>query len=176
MIFLEMLWSIIIHALFKIPYFISFRTNFIYYYHSFKTWSGPRGSTRDWNGAWLKKKHGKKKPGVTQLTRRVDSTTRSKTRLQPIDFCFFFLLKQCRFDFFKKKLIQVTRLKPRIQILDRTGFKNYNYHYLKIQEKWQDKENLPEETRQFSRPIFVITTKSICSWRLWICYLLRRNY
>jgi len=108
MIFLEMLWSIIIHALFKIPYFISFRTNFIYYYHSFKTWSGPRGSTRDWNGAWLKKKHGKKKPGVTQLTRRVDSTTRSKTRLQPIDFCFFFLLKQYCFDL-KKKLIWTTR-------------------------------------------------------------------
>jgi hypothetical protein len=102
-IFLEMLWSIIIHALFKIPYFISFCTNFIYYYHSFKTRSGPRGSTRDWNGTWLKKKHGKEQPSVTQLTRltrRVDSTTRSKTRLQLIDFCFFFLLKQCRFDFF----------------------------------------------------------------------------
>jgi hypothetical protein len=35
----------------------------------------------------------KKKPGVTRLTRQVDPVTRltrSKTRLQPVDFCFFF--------------------------------------------------------------------------------------
>jgi hypothetical protein len=30
-----------------------------------------------------------------------DPATRSKTRLQLVDF-FFFLLKRCRFDFFKK--------------------------------------------------------------------------
>jgi hypothetical protein len=43
---------------------------------------GPAGRpgtwpTRGWNRAGLKKKRGKKKPGVTQLTRRS-----SKTRLQ----------------------------------------------------------------------------------------------
>jgi hypothetical protein len=36
--------------------------------------------------------------------------TRSKTRLQPIDFIFFIiLLKQRRFYFFKKKLTWTTR-------------------------------------------------------------------
>jgi hypothetical protein len=41
--------------------------------------------------AELKKKQGKKKSSVT----------RSKTRLQVVDFCFlFFLLKRRRFDFF----------------------------------------------------------------------------
>jgi hypothetical protein len=38
----------------------------------------------------VKKKWEKEKPGVTRLTR-------SKTRLQPVAFCFF-LLKQRRFD------------------------------------------------------------------------------
>jgi hypothetical protein len=38
--------------------------------------------TRGWNRAGLKKKQGKKKLGVTRLTR-------SKTRLQPVDFFFF---------------------------------------------------------------------------------------
>jgi len=130
-----MLWSIIIHALFKIPYFISFRTNFIYYYYSFKIRPGLRGSTRDWNGAWLKKKHGKEKPGVTQLTGQVDSTTRSKTQLQPIDFCFFFLLKQCRFDFFFKKIDPGNPVKIQNPDLGPDRSKNYNYHYLKKQEK-----------------------------------------
>jgi len=41
-----------------------------------------RPGTRGWNRAGLKKKQGKKKLGVTRLTR-------SKTRLQPVDFCFF---------------------------------------------------------------------------------------
>jgi hypothetical protein len=45
----------------------------------------------------LKKKQEKKKPGVTW---QVDPV---KTRLQPIDFCLFFLLKRHRFDFLKKK-------------------------------------------------------------------------
>jgi hypothetical protein len=46
--------------------------------------------TRAWNRAGLKKKQGKKKPGMTRLTR-------SKTRLQVVDF--YFLLKRRRFDF-----------------------------------------------------------------------------
>ena len=53
--------------------------------------------------------------------------TRSKTRLQPVDFCFFFLNQRC-FDFFKKKIDPgdpVTRSKPRTRILDRAGSKNY---------------------------------------------------
>ena len=41
-----------------------------------------RPETRGWNRAGLKKKQGKKKLGVTRLTR-------SKTRLQPVDFFFF---------------------------------------------------------------------------------------
>jgi hypothetical protein len=60
-----------------------------------------RPETRGWNRAGLKKKQGKKKLGVTRLTR-------SKTRLQPVDF--FFLLKRRRFDL--KKLTRATRSKP----------------------------------------------------------------
>ena len=41
-----------------------------------------RPGTQGWNRAGLNKKQGKKKLGVTRLTR-------SKTRLQPVDFCFF---------------------------------------------------------------------------------------
>jgi hypothetical protein len=69
----------------------------------------------------LKKKQGKKKPGAT----------RSKTRLQPVDFCFiFFLLKRRCFDLKKKKeLTRATRSKPGPRVLDRSGhragFKNY---------------------------------------------------
>jgi hypothetical protein len=37
-----------------------------------------------WNRAGLKKKQEKKNPGVTWRP----SKTRSKTRLQPVDFCF----------------------------------------------------------------------------------------
>jgi hypothetical protein len=57
--------------------------------------------TRGWNRAGLKKKQVNKKLGVTRLTR-------SKTRLQPVDF--FFLLKRRRFDL--KKLTRATRSKP----------------------------------------------------------------
>jgi hypothetical protein len=35
---------------------------------------------------------------ATRLTRKIQS----KTWLQPVDFCFVFLLKQHRFDIFKK--------------------------------------------------------------------------
>jgi hypothetical protein len=70
--------------------------------------------TRGWNRAGLKKKQGKKKLGVTRLTR-------SKTRLQPVDFCF--LLKRRRFDL--KKLTRATRSKPRTRALDSVGSKNY---------------------------------------------------
>jgi hypothetical protein len=43
------------------------------YNHSFKAWPGLVGRpgtrpTRGWNRAWLKKKQGKEKPGVTRLT------------------------------------------------------------------------------------------------------------
>jgi hypothetical protein len=47
----------------------------MYLKHSFET--RPGGPTRGWNRAGLKKKQGKKKPGVT---RRVDPATRSKTQ------------------------------------------------------------------------------------------------
>jgi hypothetical protein len=50
----------------------------------------------------LTKKQGKKKPGVTRLTRRVDlmtRLTRSRPGDKPIDFCFF-LLKRRRFEIF----------------------------------------------------------------------------
>jgi hypothetical protein len=43
---------------------------------------------RSWNWAGLKKKRGKKKPGVTRLTQRVDPETRL-TQSRPGDFCFF---------------------------------------------------------------------------------------
>ena len=64
--------------------------------YSFKTWPGPAGRPetrpiRDWNQAGLKKKQGKEKSGVTRLTRRPGwpGKTQLKTRLQPVDFCFF---------------------------------------------------------------------------------------
>jgi len=49
---------------------------------------------------------------------------RSKTWLRPVDFCFFFLLKWCRFNF-KKKLTRTTRSKPKTRSLNRTGSENY---------------------------------------------------
>jgi hypothetical protein len=56
---------------------------------------------------WLKKKRGKKKPGVTWLTRQVDPATRL-TRQDPVAnpltfvffFVLFFLLKRRRVVFF----------------------------------------------------------------------------
>jgi hypothetical protein len=62
--------------------------------HIYKTPSGR--SIRDpadpgLEPSWLKKKQGKKKPSVTRLTWR-PGKTRSKTRLQPVDFCLFFFL------------------------------------------------------------------------------------
>jgi len=52
---------------------------------------GPAGRpgtrpARGWNRTGLMKKLHKPWPGVTRLTGK----TRSKTRLQPVDFCFFF--------------------------------------------------------------------------------------
>jgi hypothetical protein len=72
---------------------------------------------------WLKKKRGKKKPGVTWLTRQVDPATRLTRQdpvANPLTFVFFlfyfFLLKRRRFDFFLKKRIDpanpVTQSKP----------------------------------------------------------------
>jgi hypothetical protein len=55
------------------------------------------------------------------------SKTRSKTRLQHVDFCFFFT-KSTLFWFFLKKNDPgnpVTRSKPGTRILDRAGSKNY---------------------------------------------------
>ena len=66
--------------------------------HGFETRPGPVGRpgtrpTRGWNRAGLKKKWGKKKPGVTRL------------QTHWLLFIFvFFLLKRHGFDFFKKKL------------------------------------------------------------------------
>jgi hypothetical protein len=54
--------------------------------------SGTRPA-RVWNRAKLKKKHGKEKPGVTRQDPVKNPVATS--------FCFF-LLKQRRFDFFKK--------------------------------------------------------------------------
>jgi hypothetical protein len=54
----------------------------------------------------LKKKWGKKKPGVTRLTQQVDPTaqlTRQDPVANPLTFVFF-LLKRRRFDFFIKKI------------------------------------------------------------------------
>jgi len=60
----------------------------------------------------------KKKPGVTW----------SKTRLQPVNFCF--LLKRCRFDFFfKKKLTRTTRSNPRTQALNRAGHRVRSFFF-----------------------------------------------
>jgi hypothetical protein len=43
------------------------------------------------------KKRGKEKPGVTQLTRRVDPADPARPGDKPVDFCFFFV-----FVFFTK--------------------------------------------------------------------------
>jgi hypothetical protein len=53
--------------------------------HSFETWSSlvDQSGTRlirGWNWIEFKRKQGKKKSGVTQLTRRVDPTTRLQIR------------------------------------------------------------------------------------------------
>jgi hypothetical protein len=47
------------------------------------------GPTRGWNRAGLKKKQGKEKPGVTQLTWQVDP---ARPGCKPINFCFCFSL------------------------------------------------------------------------------------
>jgi hypothetical protein len=84
---------------------------------------GPAG----WSGAetglsWRKNKERKNSvwPGWP-------GKIRSKTRLQPIDFCFFFKLKRHRFDFFKKKLTWTTWSKLETRTLNRAGFKNYDF-------------------------------------------------
>jgi len=100
--------------------------------NSFEIWSSLVGASRtrptqNWNRVGLKKQ-GKKKPGELTRWSGWAGKTRSKTQLQPINFCFF-LLKRCCFDFFLKKINPnnpVTRLKPGTQVLDRTGSKNYH--------------------------------------------------
>jgi hypothetical protein len=86
--------------------------------------------TRGWNWVGFKKKQGKKKPDVTWLTR-------SKTWLQPVDFCFFFFIKTTSF-WFKKKLTRttwwsgqnlVTRSKLGTRVLDLSGSENYGYFF-----------------------------------------------
>jgi hypothetical protein len=58
----------------------------------------------------LKKKQGKKKPGVTRLTRRVDPTRPDqKPGCNPLIFIFIFLLKQRYFNFVKKNLTGAIR-------------------------------------------------------------------
>jgi len=86
---------------------------------SFKIQPGPTGwpGARDWNRAGLKKKQEKKKPGVT----------RSKTRLQPVNFCFS--TKTMLFWFFKKIIINPGRsgdsVKTRKPCLGYDRSKNY---------------------------------------------------
>jgi hypothetical protein len=53
-----------------------------------------------WNWAWLKKKYGKKKLGVTRLTRQ--DPVKNPVNCNPLTFVFLFLLKQRRFDLIKK--------------------------------------------------------------------------
>jgi len=59
--------------------------------------------------------------------------TRSKTRLQPVDFCFCFFTKMTLFWIFLKIGIDpadpVTRSKPGTRAFDRAGFKNYDANY-----------------------------------------------
>jgi hypothetical protein len=78
-------------------------------------------SIRDWNRVGFKKnRENQNSRWPTWLTRR-PGKTRSKTRLQPIDFCFFYkndvvlILKKIRID----PGDLVTRSKPEIQFLDR---------------------------------------------------------
>jgi hypothetical protein len=78
-----------------------------------KTRSG--WSTWGWNQAGLKKKQEKEKSGVTRQPGQ-------KPGCNPL---IFFLLKQRRFDFFKKKLTRTTRSKPETRALNRAGSKNY---------------------------------------------------
>jgi hypothetical protein len=79
----------------------------------------------------IEKKTGKEKTwsDPADLTGWLDKTW-SKTQLQPVDF-FFFLLKQCRFDFFKK-IDPNDPVKPETQALNRVESKNY----AKELEKW----------------------------------------
>jgi hypothetical protein len=77
---------------------------------------------------WVEEKIGEEK---TRRTRRVDpARPDQKTRLRSVHF---FLLKQHRFDFFKKKRIDlgdsVTRSKPGIQILDWAGYRTWSENY-----------------------------------------------
>jgi hypothetical protein len=62
--------------------------------HSFETQPGPVGRPGAGTGLGWKKNRGRKNPVRP-------GNTRSKTRLQPVDFCFVFLLKRRRFDFKK---------------------------------------------------------------------------
>jgi hypothetical protein len=63
-----------------------------------------RRAIQGWNRAGLKKKQGKKKPGVTQWVTRQDPVANLLT------FIFFvFLLKRRRFDLKKKELTQPIR-------------------------------------------------------------------
>jgi hypothetical protein len=69
----------------------------------------------------LKRKWGKKKPGVIRL----------KTWLQPVDSCFFFLLKRRHFNFFKKINPDdpVTGSKPETRALNRAGSENHTLEH-----------------------------------------------
>jgi hypothetical protein len=83
------------------------------------------GSTQDQADPGLESGRVEEKTGEEKT--RYDLATRSKTRLQPVDF-FFFLLKQRRFDFLKKQIDMddpVTWSKSGTRALDRAGSKNY---------------------------------------------------
>jgi hypothetical protein len=75
----------------------------------------------------LTKKQGKKKSGVTWLTRRVDPADPARPGQDPVTnpLTFVFLLKRRRFDFFFKELTRptrsnpMTRSKPKIRTLNR---------------------------------------------------------
>jgi hypothetical protein len=84
------------------------------------SWTRP---TRGWNQTGLKKKQGKKKLGWPGVLTRQDPV---KTRLQPVDFCFF--TKTTSFWFKKKNWPG----QPRTRALNRAGSKNYACNNKKI--------------------------------------------
>jgi hypothetical protein len=80
-----------------------------------------------WPGWWKNRKsHDLVWPGKT----------RSKTRLQPVDFCFFFFTKTTPFWIFFKIGIDpaasVTWSKSGTRALDRARFKNYGFKGYKL--------------------------------------------
>jgi hypothetical protein len=99
------------------------------------------------------RKNREKNPDVTWLTRQ-DPVTNQLT------FFYVFLLKRCRFNFFKK-LTQSTRLKLGTQILNRAG-------------SWNMREsNLPTPYNPRYSSILIMSVATVCGvqiWNLWKKY------